>query len=281
MQNEGNNETEREGNGGERARRVLIVDDEEGVRITTAAILEREGYSVATARGGREALEISADGRFDIVLLDLRLEDMDGLALLGAMQARQPQLVAIVITGYASIETAIDALRLGVYDYLVKPCDVDDLKLAVGRALARRDERRRLVEPSFPVVEISDRVLLLSIVGLLDDRRAIEMSGALLEAVRESSARVVLIDITGSAMTNVRTTAHLIRTVRAVRLLGAETIITGVGARTAADLVKLGVPLEDISTRKRLAGGLRRALELTGDAPAKKLKREDYERTRP
>lgn len=269
MPNEGNRRAPRAGFDDDRARRVLIVDDEEGVRITTAAILEREGYAVETARGGREALEISSDGSFDILLLDLRLEDMSGLELLSAMQARQPQLVSIVITGYASIETAIDALRMGVYDYIVKPCDLEDLKVAVSSALARRDERRRLAEPAFPVVEISDRVLLLPIVGVLDDRRATEMAGALLEAVRERSARVVLIDITGSTMMNARTSEHLIRTARAVRLLGAEAIITGVSARTATDLVKLGAPLEDVNTCRRLADGLRRALELNGDAPEK------------
>lgn len=269
MPNEGNKTVQPEEFDGERARRVLIVDDEEGVRITTAAILEREGYTVATARGGREALDLSADGSFDILLLDLRLEDMNGLELLNTMQARQPQLVAIVITGYASIETAIDALRMGVYDYLVKPCDLNDLKVAVKSALARRDERRRLAEPAFPVVEISDRVLLLPIVGALDDRRAVEMSGALLEAVRARSARVVLVDITGSTMMNAHTAAHLIRTARAVRLLGANAIITGVSASTAANLVKLGASLEDINTCRRLADGLRRALELNGDSPEK------------
>jgi rsbT co-antagonist protein RsbR len=87
------------------------------------------------------------------------------------------------------------------------------------------------------------------------------MSTALLEAVRGEGARVVLVDITGCTVVDTYTAAHLINTVRSVRLLGAQTIITGISAHVAADLVKLGVRLEDIMTRRRLADGLRLALE--------------------
>ena len=97
--------------------RLLVVDDEESVRITTAAILEQEGYAVETASDGREALEKVDRGHYDLVLTDLRMEDMDGSTLLQELQVRHPQVVTIVLTGYASIESSIDALRQGVYDY--------------------------------------------------------------------------------------------------------------------------------------------------------------------
>ncbi len=242
--------------------RILVVDDEENVRITTAAILEQEGYDVATASDGREALEMAARAHYDLVLTDLRMDDMDGITLLHELQTRHPNLVTIVLTGYASIESSIDALRQGVYDYLVKPCVVDDLKRTVRRALEHREQRMRISELSSPVVEIWDGVLLLPVVGTLDDQRASQMSSALLEAVRGRSARVVLIDITGCTVVDTYTAAHLINTVRSARLLGAAAIITGVSAHIAADLVKLGVQLEDICTRRRLADGLRLALEL-------------------
>lgn len=245
-----------------RPRRVLVVDDEENVRITTAAILEQEGYEVSTASDGREALEMAARGHYDLVLTDLRMDDMDGSTLLHELQQRHPNVVTIVLTGYASIESSIDALRQGVYDYLVKPCMVEDLKRTVGRALEHREQRMQISELSNPVVEIWDGVLLLPLVGTLDDKRAAQMSTALLEAVRREAAQVVLVDITGCTVVDTYTAAHLINTVRSVRLLGAATVITGVSAHIAADLVKLGVELEDITIRRRLADGLRFALEL-------------------
>jgi len=249
---------------GGRRHRLLVVDDEESVRVTTAAILEQEGYHVETAADGAEALQLAARGTFDLVLTDLRMEDMDGITLLHELQTRHPNVVTIVLTGYASIESSIDALRQGVYDYLVKPCVVDDLKRTVRRALEHREQRMRITELSSPVVEIWDGVLLLPVVGTLDDQRASQMSAALFEAVRAKNARVVLVDITGCTVVDTYTAAHLINTVRSLRLLGASAIVTGVSAHVAADLVKLGVTLEDITTRRRLADGLRMALELQG-----------------
>jgi CheY-like chemotaxis protein/anti-anti-sigma regulatory factor len=242
--------------------RVLVVDDEENVRVTTAAILEQEGYEVATASDGREALETAARSHFDLVLTDLRMDDMDGSTLLHELQQRHPSVVTIILTGYASIESSIDALRQGVYDYLVKPCMVEDLKRTVRRALEHRRQRQQITELSNPVVEIWDGVLLLPVVGTLDDQRAAQMSAALLEAVRRECAQVVLVDITGCTVVDTYTAAHLINTVRSVRLLGAATVITGVSGHVAADLVKLGVNLDEITTRRRLADGLRYALGL-------------------
>lgn len=241
---------------------VLVVDDDESVRVTTAAILEQEGYFVATAADGREALERVARDPYDLVLTDLRMEDMDGATLLQELQLRHPNIVTVVLTGYASIESAIDALRQGVYDYLVKPCAVDDLKRTIRRALQHHEQRARSTEWSSPVVEIWDGILLLPVIGALDDTRASRMSGTLLDAVRTKRARAVIMDITGCTVVDTYTAAHLINAVRSVRLLGAEAIITGVGAHVARDLVKLGDALEDICTRRRLADGLRLALEL-------------------
>lgn len=250
------------GHRGRETFRLLVVDDDESVRVTTAAILEQEGYQVLTATDGREALEMVGRGHFDLVLTDLRMADMDGIALLHEIQTRHPNIIAIVLTGYASIESSIDALRQGVYDYLVKPCIVEDLKRTVRRALEHREQRMQITKLSSPVVEVWDGVLLVPIVGTLDDVHASQMSGALLEAIRAESARVVLVDITGCKVVDAYTAAHLVNTVRSVRLLGASTIITGVGAHVASSLVKLGAELDDIKTRRRLADGLRLALEL-------------------
>jgi CheY-like chemotaxis protein/anti-anti-sigma regulatory factor len=248
--------------GAARRHRILVVDDEENVRLTTSAILEQEGYHVETASDGREALSKVERGKFNLVLTDLRMEDMDGAALLQELHKKHPQVVTVVLTGYASIESSIDALRQGAYDYLVKPCVIEDLQRTVRRALEHGDQRAHISELSNPVVEIWDGVLLLPLVGTLDDARASQMSATLLGAVRSKNAQVVIIDITGCTVVDTYTAAHLINTVRSARLLGASAIITGVGAGVAADLVKLGIDLHEIHTRRRLADGLRFAFEL-------------------
>lgn len=241
--------------------RLLVIDDEDSVRVTTAAILEQEGYFVDTACDGQDALVKLRREEFDLVLTDLRMEGMDGSALLHELNRNYPGVVVIVLTGYASIESSIDALRQGVYDYLIKPCVVEDLQMTVRRALEHRRQRLRITELSSPVVEIWDGILLLPLVGTLDDARAAEMSTAILETAREKNAEVVIIDITGCTAMDSHVAAHLINAVHAVRLLGARTIITGVGANAAAMLVALDVDLEGITTRRRLADGLRTALK--------------------
>ncbi|HYO91366.1 MAG TPA: response regulator [Pyrinomonadaceae bacterium] len=241
--------------------RILVVDDEDNVRMTTAAILEQEGYELDTASDGHEALDKIKDGDFDLVLTDLRMEGLDGSALLQEICSKHPNMVTVVLTGYASIESSIDALRCGVYDYLVKPCVVDDLKLTVRRALEHKQQRTHINELSSPVVEIWDRILLLPVVGALDDARAAQMSGTMLETARRTGAEVIIIDITGCTVMDTHVAAHLINAVHSARLLGAHAIITGVSAMVAASLVSLGVELEGITTRRRLADGLRTAFE--------------------
>ncbi|HEY0544431.1 MAG TPA: response regulator [Pyrinomonadaceae bacterium] len=241
--------------------RLLVIDDEESVRVTTAAILEQEGYFVETACDGQDALVKLKRGEFDLALTDLRMEGMDGSTLLHELSRSYPGLVVIVLTGYASIESSIDALRQGVYDYLIKPCVVEDLQMTVRRALEHRRQRLRITELSSPVVEIWDGILLVPLVGTLDDARAAEMSTAILETARAKNAEVVIIDITGCTAMDSHVAAHLINAVHAVRLLGSRTIITGVGANAASLLVALDVDLEGITTRRRLADGLRTALK--------------------
>ena len=240
---------------------VLVVDDEDNVRITTAAILEQEGYEVETASDGQEALVKIRGGKFDLVLTDLRMEGVDGSALLSELCSKHPNIVTVVLTGYASIESSIDALRCGVYDYLIKPCVIDDLKLTVRRALEHQSQRRHISELSSPVVEIWDGILLLPVVGALDDARAAQMSTAMLEKVSRTDAEVVIIDITGCTVMDTHVAAHLINAVHSVRLLGARAIITGVNSTVAAHLVTLGIELQGITTRRRLADGLRTAFE--------------------
>src|SRR5438105_7654904 len=126
--------------------RVLIVDDEESVTVTMAAILEMDGYSVATALRGDEALAHIEAETFDLVLTDLRLDDFDGMDVLAAARRKSSETVGIVLTGYASMESAVKALRQGAYDYMLKPADVEELRATVARGIERRKLGQQLRE---------------------------------------------------------------------------------------------------------------------------------------
>ncbi len=126
--------------------KVLVVDDEQSVATTIKAILELDGNDVTAVTSGKEALIQIREHEFDVVLTDLRLDDLDGIEVLHETQKLWPDTVAIMLTGYASLESAVAALRGGAYDYLIKPSDVDELRATIGRALERRRLRQRLVE---------------------------------------------------------------------------------------------------------------------------------------
>ncbi len=123
---------------------ILVVDDEPGVLTTIQAILDMEGYAVQGAATGRNALNAVREQTFDLILTDLRLGSDDGLEMLAELRRLAPNTVVIVLTGYASLESAIQAMRQGAYDYLVKPTDVEELKLTVARALERQRLQREL-----------------------------------------------------------------------------------------------------------------------------------------
>ena len=121
--------------------RLLVVDDEESLRITTAAILEKEGYAVDTAASGDEAIALLDEKDYDLVLTDLHMEGGDGLSVLNQIRRHSPLTISVVLTGFASVESAIAALQEGAYDYLVKPCDIDSMKHTIRRGV----EHRRLM----------------------------------------------------------------------------------------------------------------------------------------
>ena len=119
------------------APRVLVVDDDEPVIVTIQGILELDGYVVTATSSAEQALELLGSQHFDVLLTDLRLDGMDGTALLREARRQSPDIVSIMLTGYASLETAVAALREGAYDYLFKPCDVGELRRAVEHAIEK------------------------------------------------------------------------------------------------------------------------------------------------
>ncbi|HJY31010.1 MAG TPA: response regulator [Pyrinomonadaceae bacterium] len=121
--------------------RLVVVDDEESLRITTAAIFEREGYVVDTASSGDEAIDLLGKADYDLVLTDLHMEGGDGISVLNRIRQEAPLTISVVLTGFASVESAIAALQEGAYDYLIKPCDIETMKHTIRRGV----EHRRLM----------------------------------------------------------------------------------------------------------------------------------------
>ncbi|MGZ4839511.1 MAG: ATP-binding protein [Terriglobales bacterium] len=122
--------------------KILVVDDEANVLLTVVAILQQEGYDVDSAAGGAEALQAIRGRHYDLVLTDLKMPGIDGLRVLEEVRKISPATVTVMMTGYASVGTALDAVQRGAYEYLLKPTEVADLKAAVRRSL----ERKRLSE---------------------------------------------------------------------------------------------------------------------------------------
>jgi len=124
---------------------LLVADDDEVARELLAEVLTSEGYRVRVAAGGAESVRLAETEPIDLALIDLRMPDLDGLAVLKRLTTSQPGLPVVILTAFASIETAIEAVRAGAYDYLSKPFRMEEIKVVVRRTLeARRLARENL-----------------------------------------------------------------------------------------------------------------------------------------
>jgi DNA-binding NtrC family response regulator len=122
--------------------RILIVDDEDIVVRSTTRILEGSGHSLQTASDGAEALKKIDESPFDLVILDIMMPKMDGMEVLRRVKEAHPDIEVIMFTGLAQIETAVNCMKLGAFDYLAKPFEPEELRLAVSRALEHRSMRQ-------------------------------------------------------------------------------------------------------------------------------------------
>ncbi len=124
--------------------RILVVDDETAERVTLGEVLRLEGYRVSLAASGEQALAmVRQEPPFDLAILDLRLPGMDGLQVLDGIRRTSAETIVILITGYGTLETAVQALRKGAYDFLLKPCPVEEVLAAVRRALSELQAGRQ------------------------------------------------------------------------------------------------------------------------------------------
>jgi len=144
------------------SKNVLVIDDEPVVRDGCRMVLMKEGLTVDVCDSGSRGLEMAREGGYDVIILDLKLPDMDGMEILGTVKQEKPRTCIIIITGYATVQSAIMAMKQGAFDYLVKPFSDDELILCVERAI----EKKRLIEENVALRKgLADRFGFSNIVG--------------------------------------------------------------------------------------------------------------------
>lgn len=114
--------------------KILIVDDEKSIRHTLKDILEYEKYEVVTAENGKDALKIAGSAAFDMVFCDIKMDGMDGIEVLEKLQSTQPDVPVVMISGHGTIDTAVEAIKKGAYDFIEKPLDLNRVLIAVRNA---------------------------------------------------------------------------------------------------------------------------------------------------
>lgn len=132
---------------------VLLVDDEAIIRKTLAGKLSDEGFTVLTADGGASALAFLATTTINLVITDLMMEGMNGIQILEAVKSHNPDIAVIILTGYGELNSAIDALRLGADDYLLKPCDLNELLFRMHKCLEKQSLKQmvQIYEDILPI----------------------------------------------------------------------------------------------------------------------------------
>ena len=165
---------------------ILIVDDEASLRESLKALLEAEGFSTLVAKDGLEGSALFARGGVDLVLSDLKMPGMGGMDFLKGLKEKDPEIPVIIMTGYGTIESAIEAIKAGAYDYITKPFKPDRLLLDVQNAL----ERRRLSEENrYLRKELEERYSFANIIGKSPQMQEVFR---LIERVAESSSSILI-----------------------------------------------------------------------------------------
>ena len=126
---------------------VLVIDDEQTIRSGTSAALSEVGYLVESCATGRDGLNQALNGNYDLILLDIKLPDINGMEILKTIRQQQSETMVIIMTGFATVENAVEALKIGAYDYLSKPFSSDELIIAVNKAIEHKtlkDDNRTL-----------------------------------------------------------------------------------------------------------------------------------------
>ncbi|MDM7917637.1 MAG: sigma-54 dependent transcriptional regulator [Methanosarcina sp.] len=182
--------------------RVLIVDDEHQLVEAFKKKLSKEGFEVLTALNGSEAISIIKNNELDIGLFDIKLPDMDGVELLGTLREMQPTSEVIMLTGYASVDTAIRSMKLGAYDYLTKPCKLSELHQVILRAYEKKQlkEKTIVLEEHLQRVEIRD--------NFIGESKGVKEVRKFISVVSASDVPVLILGETGTGKELVARAIH-------------------------------------------------------------------------
>ena len=172
--------------------KILIVDDELIVRESLGGWLERDGHKVDKAGSGEEALEKCSNTRYDILLLDIKMEGMSGLEVLKRVKENDPDMSVVMITAYGSIPSAIEAMKSGAYEYLLKPFDPDELMVLIEKIIKHQAERR---ETQFLREQYKERTRFESMIG---QSRALQQIFDLIETIAPTESTVLIKGETGT-----------------------------------------------------------------------------------
>ncbi len=182
--------------------RLLVVDDEPAILSVLTTILRKEGYEVVPYGNGESALKTIEEDEYDLLLTDIRMEPIDGLQLLAIMRKSHPQTPVVLLTGYGSVKTAVDAMKGGAFDYITKPFKVDELLVTVRRAL---EYRAVVVENVGLKAQLEARLRLSAIVAeSVPMRQICEM----IERVAPTEATVLIIGESGTGKEVVARAIH-------------------------------------------------------------------------
>jgi DNA-binding NtrC family response regulator len=123
--------------------RILVVDDDESIRAVLTAVLQEKGYTVDTAGYGNEGIEKTKTSFYNLAFVDIRLPDMEGTQVLAKMNETAPEIRKIIITGYPSMQNAVDALNKGAHAYIMKPFDMDNVLRTIEEQLKKQEEEKK------------------------------------------------------------------------------------------------------------------------------------------
>ena len=182
--------------------KILVVDDDQGMREFLEILLIREGYEVISASGGKEALGLCKKHKFDLAITDLKMPKVDGIDVLKSIKEISPETMVILITAYASGETAVAAMKEGAYDYLEKNFDVDDLKAVIKDALSKKGIKKK---DALFIKNVEDALSFGNIIGKSKEMLKVY---SLIKKVADTTANVLITGESGTGKELVAVAIH-------------------------------------------------------------------------
>ena len=182
--------------------KILVVDDEQSLREVLSIMLKRAGYAVTIAMDGEDAVELLQKEIFDLVITDLRMPKVDGMEVLKAVKSASPETVVLIITAFASADSAVEAMKQGAYDYLTKPFQVDEVQLIIRNAL---EKRRLTTENMLLKREMASQSSFAQLVG---QSEAIQRVFEVVRRVADSKSNVLICGESGTGKELVARAIH-------------------------------------------------------------------------